>query len=61
MIKRKYYYTAKCSGKCKLDFDFWLRGEENRIVYSKDKLIADLLYFGWKPKGKKWYCPECQK
>ena len=61
MIERRQYYICKCDN-CKqyykdYDIDTVLETPV-RATYKRD-LIKWLGVFGWKRKGKKWFCPNC--
>lgn len=60
MIKRKQvcYYSAECDGGCGWIIGWDLKHEDG---FKKKELMQVLERDGWKRKGKKWYCPGCQK
>lgn len=58
MIKRKVFYICKCE-ICwqKLGID-----ANGGFLYNTKKSLLNILeLLSWKGKGKKWYCPKCQK
>lgn len=68
MIEQKVVYIAKC-GKCGKEFNRWRQDQRilspllcgETLGYTKKYLTWLLKLDGWKRKGKKWYCPDCQK